>query len=255
VYIAISLIIQGGLSMSYFLRLGVTLFGFLLISSPVQAAHLFEPLETESTLTAPEGRFFAFTGYTYETNGETEHELPIEVEFGLTDRTQFNMEGEILILKKGGDDNERGIKEIGFGIKHLIWGDPDPHHALSDGLLERLSLAGELEFAPVSRVSGDAQAFSVKFIASEVVTEKLALHINMALWRIAPMWELVHDRLYAVGELVGERNFTQDVTKVSVIPEIIMSSSQSMSIKVGVSMGLTSDTADWGVRSGVSVLF
>jgi hypothetical protein len=259
--------------MSYSLRLGVVLWVFLLVSPAVHAAHLFEPLETEITQTAPEGKFFGFTGYKYETNGETEHELPIEIEYGLSERTQLNLEGEILILKKEGDDEERGVKEIGFGLKHLLWGDPDPHHAPSESLLEGLSLAAELEFAPVNRTSGDAQAFVFKLIASQVVTDKLVVHVNVgyelesrtvngtrdefntALWRVAPMWELIHDRLYAVGELVGERDFTRDVTKISVIPELVVSPWPSVSFKAGMSVGLNDETADWGVRSGVSVLF
>lgn len=242
------------------------------LTSAVEAAHVTEPIETESTLIPPKGHLFVFTGYTFETNGEREHELPVEVEFGLTERTQLNLEGEVLILEEN-DEKERGVKELAFGLKQLLWGNPDVLHPTGQGLRENSALALSLDFAPVSRVSGDAQAFTVKLLASQAVGHNLLVHmnagyelesrtisgerkaVNTALWRIAPMWQLVHDRLYAVGELVGERDFTQDATKLSFIPELIVSPTSSVSFKVGFAVGLTDATPDWGIRSGVSILF
>lgn len=242
------------------------------LSSVADAAHVLEPIETESPLIPPQGRFFAFSGYTFETNGEREHEVPLDVEFGLTKQTQLTLEGEILVLGENGE-KERGVKELGFGLKHFLWGNPDVLHPSGHGVAERSALAVALDFSPVSRVSGDAQAFAAKLIASHAVGRELVVHtnlgyelesrtisgerkaINTILWRIAPMWEVAHDRLYLVSELVGERDFTQDVTKISLIPEVILSLRPSVSLKAGFAIGLTDESPDWGIRSGISILF
>jgi len=71
----------------------VIILTLLIIAEASHAAHFLEPLNTEIAATPPRWRFFLQAIYTFfrKENEEKidEHLLPIEIEFGLAEKTQL----------------------------------------------------------------------------------------------------------------------------------------------------------------------
>ncbi|GBD38521.1 hypothetical protein HRbin37_00772 [bacterium HR37] len=247
--------------------------GFFLFPSLSYGAHILEPLETEITSTPPRGQFFlqVLYGFLRTENGERvdEHFLPIEIEFGLGLKTQLNLEAETLIAEKeNGHTEERGVEEVAIGIKHRFLDE-------SDFIPE---MAFEIEFAPVTEL-GDGQAVSGTLIFSKFIGRWFVVHanlgygferkedgekefVNTVFYRAAVAFRAVPDRFFLIAELTSEHMFIEDgptVDRVIVIPESILVpfERKPLAVKFGFPLGITdgSETPDFGVVGGVSVLF
>lgn len=238
------------------------------------AAHTLEPLRTEITSTPPRGRFFLQLIYSFlRTENEEdvdEHLLPIEIEFGLGERTQLNLEAEVLIAEReGGKTEDRGIEEIAIGIKHRFF---DQREFLPD-------MAFEIELAPVTEL-GDGQAVAGTLIFSKFLGRSFIAHanvgyefereeeddeaefVNTLFYNLALMFRAIPDRLFLVGELNAEHSFIEDgptVDKIAFVPEFIAVPFEKtvFAVKIGVPIGITngSSTPDIGVTVGISMLF
>ena len=256
------------------------------------AAHTLEPLGTEIGATPPRGRFFFQGVYTFlRTENEekiNEHLLPLEIEFGLSERTQLNLEGEVLIAEEeDGKVEERGIEEIAVGIKHRFF---DETKTLPD-------MAFEIEFAPVIEL-GDGLAIGGTLMFSKFLGRWFVLHINTGyefereeekaehgeeaedemevakeegdeteitnvfFYNLALMLRVIPDKFLLLAELNAEHRFVEDgptIDEVVVVPEFIAVPFEKplLALKLGVPIGLTdsSSTPDIGISAGISWLF
>lgn len=244
------------------------------LAGEVLAAHILEPLGTEIAATPPRGRMFGQLNYEYarETDGgaSSTHLLPIEFEIGLGERTQINLEGEILLREEiTGAPRERGVEEIGFGVKHRFL---DETERLPDA-------AFEAEFSPSVGLTGNAQAMKGVLIVSKNLHPRVVVHLNLgyevetesegeevvneATWsyNVAPIYRVIPDRLLVLAELNGLTS-PSGGTQLTLAPEVIgviqtetFFALQNLAFKLAVPFGLTDRSPDIGVRFGVSKLF
>jgi hypothetical protein len=257
----------------------ITLFGSLLLSNDViYAAHILEPLGTEIAATPPRGRMFGQIEYAYSKidpdEGEeiTSHTLPIEFEIGVGERTQLNLEAEVLLKEEedSSEESENGIEEMAFGLKHRFL---DESETLPDA-------AFLVEFAPAAGLKGDEAELKGTFLLTKNFTNRFLVHIetgylheterevevegtegevhvenaNIFIYNIAPIIRVIPDRLLFMIELNGASNFRDDTNIITIAPEAIFAV-QNTALKVAVPAGLTDESQDIGIRVGLSRLF
>lgn len=244
------------------------------------AAHILEPLGTEIAATPPRGRMFGQIEYEFsrEENDATKntHLMPIELEIGIGERTQLNLESEILLREKeSGSAAESGIEEIGFGVKHRFLDEtPD----LPDA-------AFEVEFSPSTGLNGNGHGVKGVLIFSKNLHPRLVVHLNGAyeleterefdsaagteevvnhtawFYNVAAMFRVIPDRLMALAELNGQTHAFGD-TELTLAPEVIgviqtetFFALQNLAFKLAIPIGLNERSPDIGVKFGVSKLF
>lgn len=240
------------------------------------AAHILEPLGTEIPATPPRFRAFTQFGHDYfrfkgrrgeERIRSRESVSPIEVEIGLGERTQLNLEWEILWeekeVEKHEDEVERvrvsGLEEFAFGFKHRFL---DETHTVPDAALL-------LEYAPPVGLK-KTHEIGALLLASKNITPWLFVPINVGyglendgkrshslIYNFALMWRLIPDRLIPLVEFNGRRNFQELTHEIVAVPEVIWVPPlrRQVALKFGVPIGLTSDSPNWGVRTGISILW
>ena len=260
--------------------LKLTLFGslgfLLIVSSFVEAAHILEPLGTEISQTPPRGRAFGQIEYVYSDDnpelGEdvTEHKLAFEFEIGVGERTQLNLEAEVLLEEEeeGSPDTENGIEEIAVGFKHRFL---DETGVLPDAAIL-------MEFAPAAGLKGNEAELKATLLLTKNFTNRFLIHLesgilyiteretegfdgeteihnsNILIYNIAPIIRIIPDRLLAVAELNGESDFKTNSNNVSIMPEVILAV-KNHAFKLGVPIGVSEDAKDIGVRFAISKLF
>lgn len=253
------------------------------------AAHILEPLGTEIAATTPRGRMFGQAIYDYQRreNGTTTntHLLPVEFEIGLGERTQLNLEGEVLLREDqtGSSERESGVEEIGVGVKHRFL---DETRVLPDA-------AFEVEFAPAIGLKGNEHGMKGVLILSKNLHPRFVIHVNGAyeletereselevdftaqtatlteqahnhatwFYNVAPMIRVIPDRLMVLAELNGKTPASGD-TELTIAPEVIgviqtetFFALQNLAFKLAVPFGLNDHSPDIGVKFGVSKLF
>lgn len=265
--------------------LGFTVF-LLTISLPdetINAAHILEPLGTEISATPPRGRIFGQIEYAYSKiepkNGETttSHTLPVEFEIGVGERSQLNLEAEILLEETNGE-TENGIEEMAFGLKHRFL---DETQTLPD-------MAFLMEFAPAAGLEGNEAELKATLLATKNLTSRFLIHLEsgylhetereievegtviggevsgegiieventgLFIYNIAPVFKVIPDRLLLIVELNGKSNFKSNENEVTITPEVILVV-QDLAIKGGVPFGLTDESQELGIHIGISKLF
>ncbi len=244
------------------------------------AAHILEPLGSEIAATPPRGRMFGQVIYDYQrTENSTtinSHHLPVELEIGLGERTQLNLEGEILLRETmTGASPESGVEEIGIGVKHRFL---DETELLPDA-------AFEVDFSPSIGLKGNEHGIKGELIFSKNLHPRFVVHLNGAyelvtgreldvtsgtdevvnhatwFYNVAPMFRAIPDRLMVLAELNG-RTEASGNTQLTIAPEVItviqtetFFALQNLSIKLAVPFGLNGDSPDIGVKIGLSKLF
>lgn len=251
----------------------------LLLADYAYAAHILEPLGTEIAATSPRGRMFGQVIYEYkekENGTKTKtHLLPAEFEIGLGEKTQLNLEAEILLREQEtGGPRSSGVEEIGVGVKHRFL---DETTLLPDA-------AFEAEFAPAIGLKGNEHGVKGVLIFSKNLHPRFVLHINgayeletereielpgtdevtnVATWfyDVAPMFRAIPDRLMVLAELNGKAP-TSGKAEITLAPEIIgviqtetFFALQNIAFKLALPFGLTDDSPDIGVKFGISKLF
>ncbi|MBI5745842.1 MAG: hypothetical protein HZA13_02435 [Nitrospirae bacterium] len=253
---------------------------YLCVGSDVFAAHILEPLGTEIAATPPRGRIFGQVRYEFsrEENGALKdiHLLPVELEIGIGERTQLNLEGGILLREKEtGYPKDSGVEEIGFGIKHRFL---DETRILPDA-------AFGAEFSPSTGVNGNGHGMKGTVIFSKNLHPGFVIHFNGAyeleterefdgatgteevvnhtIWSysVAPMIKVIPDRLMVLAELNGQSPAFGD-TELTLAPEVIgviqtetFFTLQNLAFKLAVPFGLNEHSPDIGVKFGISKLF
>jgi len=246
----------------------------------VFAAHILEPLGTEIAATTPRGRMFGQAMYEYsrEENSTTKntHLLPIDLEIGIGEKTQLNLEGETLLREDetGNPERESGVEEIAIGVKHRFL---DETRVLPDA-------AFEAEFAPAIGLKGNEHGVKGTLILSKNLHPRLVVHLNGAyeletereielpatdevvnhatwFYNVAPMFRLIPDRLMILAELNG-RTPASGNTVLTLAPEVIaviqtetFLALQNLALKLAVPIGLNDRSPDIGVKFGISKLF
>lgn len=244
------------------------------------AAHILEPLGTEIATTPSRGRMFGQVKYEYsrEENGTRKDTrlLPVELEIGIGERTQLNMEGVILLREKEtGSPKDSGVEEIGFGIKHRFL---DESRILPD-------TAFGAEFSPSTGVNGNGHGMKGALVFSKNLLPRFVVHLNVAYeletegefdgttgteevvnhttwsYNVAPMFRLIPDRLMMLAELNGQSHAFGD-TELTLAPEVIgviqtetIFTLQNLAFKIAVPFGLNEHSPDIGVKFGISKLF
>ncbi len=238
----------------------------------VRAAHILEPLGTEIAATAPRGRVFGQIVYEYKRteNGidQSTHLLPVEFEIGLGERTQLNLEAELLLRENqtGDAGRKNGIEEIGIGVKHRFI---DETRLLPD-------MAFEAEFAPAVGLEGDERGLKGVLIASKNIHPRFVIHANAAyeietdtggeskgnwFYNFSPVIRAIPDRLMVLAEFNGKTKGSGN-TELTLGPEIIavfqtdtFLALQNMAFKLALPFGLNEHSPDFGVKLGISKLF
>ena len=253
----------------------------VVLPGDVLAAHILEPLGTEIAATPPRGRMFGQVTYEYSREGngvtKTTHLLPIEFEIGLGERTQLNLDGEILLReeKSGASSRDSGVEEIGIGIKQRFL---DESQLLPDA-------AFEAEYAPTIGLEGNAHSMKGVLILSKNLHPQVVVHlnggyeletereldvtsgtnkvVNHASWiyNVAPMFKAIPDRLMVLAELNGRTEVSGN-TVLTLAPEVIVViqtetffALQNLAFKLALPFGLNADSPDIGVKIGLSKLF
>lgn len=249
---------------------------FFLLANETFAAHILEPLGTEIPATPPRFRAFTQVGHDYfrfrGRRGERrirsrESVSPLEIEFGLGERTQLNLEWEILWeekeVEKHEDEVERvrvmGLEEFAFGIKHRFL---DETREIPDAAIL-------LEYAPPVGLKRTHEIGAI-LLASKNITPWLFVPINLGyglennskrshslIYNFAFMWRLIPDEFIPLVEFNGKRNFQELTNEIVAVPEVIWAPPfiKNVSLKFGVPIGLNSDSPNWGIRFGISKLW
>lgn len=255
-------------------------------------AHILEPLNTEIAATSPRGRMFGQIVYDYSKfeNGTTvkTHVLPVDLELGVGERTQLNLQAAIALREDTGGIHESGVDELAVGVKQRF---------LDEGRVAP-DLAFEAEYVPSAGLTGNHKAVAASLILSKNVTPRFVLHLNggyeletereteietaplgsggedvvvglteaahnQATWfyNVAPMIKVIPDKLMVVAEFNGRTPASGDTTLV-VAPEVIavfqtetFFALQNVAFKFAVPFGLNDDSPDIGFQFGVSKLF
>jgi hypothetical protein len=229
-------------------------FTILSVTFPNTAlAHLKEPLGTEIAATPLPGRTLTHSEYNY---GEGKHEgehtcchgLALEFELGVTHRTQICLEAETVLKEKKGDAVARGAEEVAFGLKHRFFDETNTVEEVKGSLLLTKHLAPRflthLELGYVLEKEVEEEEDGAK------ITEKSRFFI----YNLAPMVEVIHERLMALLELNGESSFDNDTHRISLAPEVIFEVKDTF-LKLSVPIGLTDETDDIAIRFAISHLF
>src|SRR3990170_2866135 len=236
----------------------------VVFSDLVFAAHILEPLGTEIAATPARGRMFGQAVYEYsrEENGTTKntHLFPLEFEIVIGERTQLNLEGEILLREgeTGNPERESGVKEIAIGVKHRFM---DETRVLPD-------TAFEAEFAPAIGLKGNEHGVKGSLILSKNLHPRFVVHVNGAyeletereidvtasadevvshatwFYNVAPMFRVIPDRLMILAELNGHTRASGN-TALTLAPEVIgviqaetFFALQNLAFKLAVPFGL-----------------
>lgn len=248
----------------------------LLTNDLLYAAHILEPLGTEIAATPPRGRMFGQIEYAYSKddsengNEVTSHILPIEFEVGIGERTQLNLEAEVLLEESSGGETENGIEEMAFGLKHRLL---DETKTLPD-------MAFLVEFSPAAGLRGDEAELKGTILLTKNLTNRFLVHVetgylletereveienhvaevnvenaNIFVYNVAPIFRVIPDRLLLLAELNGESNFRDNINRVTIAPEVILAIKR-LSLKLAVPFGITDEARDIGVHFGISKLF
>lgn len=263
-----------------------------LSAQEVRGAHILEPLGTEIAATTPRGRMFGQIMYDYAKfeNVATfkSHLLAVDLEAGIGERTQLNLEGVIALREDTAGVHESGVDELAVGVKHRF---------LDEGRVAP-DMAFEAEYVPSAGLTGNGKAVAGALILSKNVTPRFVLHLNggyeleterevavetapvgsggedvvvgiteevhnQATWfyNVAPMIKVIPDKLIVLAEFNGRTPASGDTTMV-VVPEVIAVfqsdtnfALQNVAFKLGIPFGLNDDSPDVGIKFGISKLF
>ncbi|HSG06119.1 MAG TPA: hypothetical protein VLB09_06945 [Nitrospiria bacterium] len=229
---------------------------------------------TEIPVTVPSGSLFGQLEYSYAVNNSgtdgkiTSHALPMEFEIGLGKHTQINLEGEILLEERADPmgEKESGIEELAFGLKRR----------LSEETSYFPASAFLVEYAPASGLEGSHSEFKTSLLLGKTLGNRVHLYISTGYlletkretegsetevenvqhfqYHFAPAVTIIPHHIIGLVEFIGETDFKHAQTEAVLMPELIVGN-DDISLKVGIPLGLTSESADYGVRVALSRFF
>lgn len=230
------------------------------------AAHDFEPISTEYARPFIPGSGSLHIVYELERErgGERLFAIPeAELELGLTRRLQINAGYALLGFREtpGGPTTFSGGR-FEVGARYLLFGSAEQPYAVS--------LQAEIE-APTgsSDIVGDATELGAAVhvdrrfgrvlrlhsnlgwsttVGGSEETERVFRYSNALVWRAAPRWS-------PVVEVLGETDTRTGETHLAIQPEVLFWGNSNVEIKVGVPIGLNSNTPAWGFRAKVTFLW
>lgn len=256
----------------------IVLFLLFLCTDLAYGAHILEPLGTETAATPPRGRMFGQLTYAVtEPNDQASHNISafsIEFEAGIGEKTQLNLEAETLLNNESGDNQEKGVEEISFGLKQRFL---DETEMAPDSAIE-------VEFVPSSGFDIDERSILATIILSKNITPEILVHLNLGyrlktgiktagpetiidrdgigIINVTPIFKAIPDKLMLMTEFNAKIDPAEDTLEIVFSPEVIFVvqtatffNMQNMAFKFAFPIGLTNDSPDIGVQFGVSKLF
>lgn len=247
------------------------LFSFIVFLALTQAAlparaHRLEPISTEFAAPfAPwKGGYEITYEFEREGRGASEQAIPeTEMELGLFPRFQVNVGFPLLRVDEGpGEPARTGGGHVEAGARYLLFGSAARSYAVS--------LQGTVA-APTgsSALVGNATEVGAAIHIDRYLNKHARLHSNLG-WstsiggdeapeRIfhysnALVWMASH-RWNPVVELLGETETRTGETRLAVQPEMIFWGNSHLELKVGVPIGLTSNTPNVGVRAQIAIVW
>ena len=235
-------------------------------NDPLHAAHILEPMGTEISATPPRGKMFGQIEY-HVARGETENgtrtterALQIEFEIGVGERTQINLEAEVLLEEESGGETEKGIEEIALGLKHRFL---DESETTPD-------MAFLVEFAPAAGLERNSAELKGTLLLTRNLTNRWLVHAEVGylyeteresdagevhihneshlIYNLAPVYQFIPDQLLFILDLNGRGD------AVTIAPEVIWVTDH-LTFKLAVPVGVTDEAVDTSFRLGVSKLF
>lgn len=233
----------------------------LLLLCAAAAAHDSEPINTEFAAPFAVGagnlqfRVQGFRGADVYDLASTEFEL------GFAPHMQFSVALPVVRAQAPGDATH-GVGNLELGYRLLLAGGSERRFSLSINPEATLPIGSE-------RVAEQAYELGAALHLDTNPIRRLWTHTNIGyetpvarfehkekllFYRFAAMYQLRH-WVQPVLELVGEHEFSEDVTRGALVPEVIFAPSHTWEIKLGMPLGLTRETPDLGVQFQVTWKF
>jgi hypothetical protein len=199
-------------------------------------------------------------------DGET-FESTLEIAYGWTDRLAMELEIPYLVLDPASGERQDGLGDVELELKYSLFRDPDDTRALAVG--------AEISFptGDEDRGTGRGEFAGEVFVAFTRSFSDLAVHLNLGLeleeeledgeeeletefeYGVAVEWEFAEETAL-LAALVGATG--DEGTELSLIPGIEWEWEGERSeivLGLGLPIGLTDETPDWGVVAIVEVEF
>jgi hypothetical protein len=156
---------------------------------------------------------------------------------------------------------------VAFGLKHRFFDETNtlPDMALLAEYAEGVDLKDGVEevkgsllltkhLAPRFLTHLELGYVLEKEVEEEEDGAKITEKSRFFIYNLAPMVEVIHERLMALLELNGESSFDNDTHRISLAPEVIFEVKDTF-LKLSVPIGLTDETDDIAIRFAISHLF
>ncbi len=239
---------------------------FFVLGSASLSAHRLEPMSTEFAAPFEPRTGGMEIGYEYERfegGRHTRHLIPkLELELGLTLRTQVSFEMPEIREKFANEPATVGGGHLEVGFRYLLAGGPFKSYAIS--------LNPRVE-APTGnrRIAGDATEVGLFLHFDKELNERVVLHGNYG-WSSTIGGREPPERLFRyhsavvlranlrwnpVLEILGSTDTARGRTELAIQPEMIFWAGPHLELKFGMPVGLTSASPGIGVRCQIAIIF
>ena len=224
-------------------------------------AHDSEPINTEFAAPFARGSGNIQFGAQYFRGEESYDAVPIEFEWGFAHRMQFSLSAPLTRKDAAGRTDIRpGNVEVAY--RYLLAGGGHRRFAVSlnpeitlpvgdKRVAERAFEVGgavHVDFHPARRLWTHLNLGYETPVARFEEKEKIFFYRFAAMYHASKF-------VQPVLEVVGEREFTEGVTRLAVVPEVILSPNHRWEIKAGVPLGATGASPDVGLQVQITWKF
>ncbi len=224
-------------------------------------AHDSEPINTEFAAPFARGAGNLQFGAQYFRGEESYDAVPVEFEWGFAPRMQFSLSTPLTRKEEDGMTHIRpGNVELAY--RYLLAG--GSHRKFAVSLNPEVTLpVGDKRVAERAWELGGAVHLDTHLLPRLWTHTNLGYETPVArfeekeklfFYRFATMYQ-ASKFVQPVLEVVGEREFTEGVTRLAVVPEVILSPNHSWEIKAGIPLGATADTPDVGLQVQITWKF
>ncbi len=224
-------------------------------------AHDSEPINTEFAAPFARGSGNIQFGAQYFRDESAYDVVPVEFEWGFAHRMQFSVAAPFTRREEDGRTDVRpGNVEIAY--RYLLAGGSRRKFAVSINPEVTLPVGDK-------RVAERAYELGAAIHVDTHPLRRLWTHANLGyetpvahfeqkdkifFYRFAAMYH-ASKFVQPVLEVVGEREFREGVTRLAIVPEVILAPSHRWEIKAGVPLGVTRATPDAGLQLQITWKF
>ena len=240
-------------------------FFFVMGGAPL-SAHRLEPISTEFAAPFEPRTGGMEIGYEYERfegGLHTRHLIPeVELELGLTPRTQLSFEMPQIREKFANEPATVGGGHLEAGFRYLFAGGPLKSYAIS--INPRVEVPSGNR-----RIAGDATEVGLFLHFDKAVNERVVLHGNYG-WSSTIGGSEPPERLFRyhsaavfraslrwnpVLEILGSTDTARGRTELAIQPEVIFWAGPHLELKFGMPFGLTEASPRIGARAQIAIIF